>query len=401
MRMSRLGALSASAMRSARLRVGGWVARTARSGTTYSISNVDIVKDSSGYVYTLNSSGYLNKFDSSGALVWTIGLVGWTYNGFSFLKIDGSNDLIVAYSNKIAKINSSGSIVWNKSLTIVNTIKDCAIDGSNDIYILSFDGSYNYVTKLVSAGTSITLFVRTPITAANIQYFKILVYGSNLYLLEFTRITKISTAGTFVWNYDFTYGGTTPVFKNFGIDNSGSIIISMRYYPSASAAGGLIKLSDSGSTASITWQKYVYSSTYYIPSAYVTFDASNYIYVGDGDYLAKFNSSGVFSFENKFTVGTQGSGSVIINSAGNKIYFGGRVLSKVPTNGTGYGTYGFTSPTESATYSSINSSGFTFASSSLGFSSSTLTFTSVTSPVISSGGITLTSNSLTNQVVNF
>jgi hypothetical protein len=119
-----------------------------------------VAKDSEGNIYLASTSyddtidsgfwGYgvptpvLVKLDSAGSKQWAkrfaLVVLPWAYGGYSGIAVDSNDDIIVAESNLITKVDSSGAVLWQKSigldfmgLPMWNTCVD--IDSDDNIYL--------------------------------------------------------------------------------------------------------------------------------------------------------------------------------------------------------------------------------------------------------------------------
>jgi hypothetical protein len=337
---------------------GGWVARTSNGTTAHSISDSsNLQTDSSGNIYGFSSPGWVTKYNSAGTLQW-ITLIGGTYSYNNAICTDSSGNTIIGYSASITSINSSGGLSWTKNFTGNSGAISITTDSSGNIYFTTNNGK---VFALNSAGT--ILWVKT-VGGTGSGWGPIYCYGSNLYLTTGITagalISKINTSGTLIWSYTIANNGS---FNSIKVDSAGKILLIGNAFSVSFYYTYIAKLTDSGSSASIDWQyRYSERTPYGVPdyaagrnigndssnNYYFTFQNtafSNYtIYVG------KIDSSGnpIFIRIIDNTSSSTGGG-LVVNSA-NKLYASTKQLWQLPTNGTGVGTYQFTSPTTVAHY---------------------------------------------------
>ena len=119
-----------------------------------------VAKDSEGNIYLASTSyddtidsgfwGYgvptpvLVKLDSAGNKQWAkrfaLVVLPWAYGGYSGIAVDSNDDIIVAESNLITKVDSDGEVIWQRSiglnemgLPMWNTCVD--IDSDDNIYL--------------------------------------------------------------------------------------------------------------------------------------------------------------------------------------------------------------------------------------------------------------------------
>jgi hypothetical protein len=156
-----------------------------------------VVVDSSNNVYFAGTNfvggfnrTFIAKYDSSGTFQWGKNFSEASVNkACNFLAIDSSNNLYLALSVNLVKLDTAGTVAWKKQLS--GNISSVALDSSNNIYVT--EGVR--LTKLDTSGSliwSIGLIVVATAKAA--------VFGSNVYVVnrDTTKLTasKLLTDGT-------------------------------------------------------------------------------------------------------------------------------------------------------------------------------------------------------------
>jgi hypothetical protein len=179
----------------------------------------------------------------------------------------------------------------------------------------------------------------------------------------------------------FGGGSVESRARGVNIDTSGNIYVSGSYNTGGTVNSMLVKLN---SSLAVQWSQTLGGNLG--PYKKPAFDTSGNIYVSNGQYLAKYNSSGTLQFQRSMTIT---SNSVYRNTEtyviGNKVYFGaysnaspfGGVTFSVPTDGSLTGTY------------SVGGKSITYASSSQTDTTVTL---ATSTPVLTSVADTTTTD---------
>lgn len=324
------------------------------------------------------------KFDSSGTLQWDRTLGDSSNDYVTGVAIDSSDNIIIAgygyfgaqWNGIVAKYNSSGVIQWQKGISSPTScyMRGCAVDSSDNIIVVG------YVSG-TGAGSNDGVIVKYNSSGA-VQWKRLLggsgsevFYGvevdssDNIFVGGYTSsdgagswdylIVKYNSSG--VQQFDRSLGGSGAEFTQGGvaIDSSDNVIFS--FYTSSAGAGGydagIVKYNNSGV---FQWDKVLggSSSEFYYN---VAVDSSDNIYgfgktpsdgAGSDDLLlAKYNSSGVIQWQKNLggTAGETGYG-VTVDSSDNIIMAGTTssdgvagndvLIAKVPSDGSGDGTYG-------------------------------------------------------------
>jgi hypothetical protein len=212
------------------------LADDAGSSVTYdSAGNVIVV--GSTLHYSTSTVGIVIKYNSSGVVLWDRHLTDAFGNPYASIgegvAVDSANNIYVFAKDLVTggaliyKINSSGTIVWQKEITAwVNEVWDIAIDSLNNIYLtgdnavlVQLDSLGNIVwqvtTSLVGFGYAIH------IDAAGFIY----VGSRNGALLKFNNTGALVWCNT-VAGWGNVFGGVTSDAGNnvFASDNTGNVI---------------------------------------------------------------------------------------------------------------------------------------------------------------------------------
>lgn len=312
------------------------------SGGTVSDVSWGVTTDSSDNIITVGytqSDGAgaddlaITKYDSSGTLLWQRLLGGsGTDRGYG-VAVDSSDNIIVcgytasdgAGSNDIliAKYDSSGTLQWDRTL---------GGTGNDYGYAVAVDSSDN----IIIAG-----------------YTESDGAGSDDFL-----IAKYNSSGTLQW--DRTLGGTGgDNGLGVAVDSSDNIILT-GYTASDGAGGNDILTAKYNSSGTLQWDRTL-GGTGAEYARFVAVDSSDNIITvgytnsdGAGGYdfiIAKYNSSGTIQWQR--TLGGTGNDycyGVAVDSLGNIIVSGRTesdgagnydfLVAKLPSDGTGTGTYG-------------------------------------------------------------
>lgn len=216
-------------------------------------TGLGVAVDSSGNVasvgYSLVAGGNyytaILYYNSSGTLQWTksVSLVGFNNAGVTF---DSSGNLYIATASIILKFNSVGTLQWQKSVTsnftATNTVtlNSICIDSLSNIYITGSEqsGSYDqmYIASLNSSGN---LLWQRNVTNSPYTY-STYGYGIALNSSGILCIAGQSTNGT------STYAVTLKI-KTDGTTTSGKALLSM-CNGSATVATGSATVSTTGLT---------------------------------------------------------------------------------------------------------------------------------------------------------
>ena len=410
MRMSRLGALSASAMRAASKVSEYWYINSS-SGSN--LANAHISLDSAGNIYTSTSQG-LFKYNSSG----TIQYQGYynVLNSFAYLFFvfdsSGYGYTLDTNTGIVIKFNAStGAFVWARQLTYSGTasgalLKIC-IDSSDNLYILTNLSTSTFAILSFNTGGTV-LWAKNYSTVlgnvvASMEYDNGSLYVSGYYNFR-AWVCKVDTSGAVVWSYNVN----TNSFIRFLSVKNGNIAAN---YSVNVANGGVIKMTDGGSSPSIDWQisygAYTYGDS--------VFDASGNLYASTrrsgGVYrLSKYNTSGTQQWCNSFTSNTgsstdanfliDSSGRLLISSIGVPAPANTRFgFARVPNDGSKTGTYSAGGSTFTWASSTESTSAASFSLASTATVTST-NLPALTFPLVTGVSFTTTTNTIVRTNIN-
>lgn len=264
--------------------VNYWVNALSESGIGDTILGIDV--DASGNIYVVGTrqpivaEAFVIKLNSSGSIVWQKTLVGnSTQAAFYNVKVDSIGNVYVCgtllesgpgYGFLIAKYNSSGVEQWVKTinLTYVDTAFDIDFDASGNVYVIGGITQYP---------------------------------GYNDVLL-----TKYNTSGVLQWQK--TYGdGQSQSASALKLDSSGNI-----YYCGEKHTFGssnyISYLNKCDSSGNLVWQKSL-NSSYTEYGTGVGVDSSNNVYVcgytfngsANTSFFAKYDTSGNLTWQRSIT----------------------------------------------------------------------------------------------------
>lgn len=233
-----------------------WSKTFATTSNSVKITSIDI--DSSNYIYIVinNTTNYfIQKYDSSGTLIWNKEI---NTTIISICTV-GSN-IAVSTLNGIIVLDSSGTIIGQKSagLNALNT-RICA-DNLNNIYILASTSGSPYYIKICKFDSSYNTEWINLLTTTNAYQSAILSgidmnVSDNFITLAFEQYQQTPVSRNLMWAYNLPVSGSIP---KTGIYNVGGYITT--YSTSTvvnttttftSVAGGLTTTALSFTTASV------------------------------------------------------------------------------------------------------------------------------------------------------
>jgi len=361
-----------------------WARLTSDASNNQGIEVFSIASDASGNSYAVgrandksgdagNTEAYIAKFNSSGAVQWQYYLGGTYIDEFMSVAVD-SNGAVVAVGASRTALNTNGWLVtrWSSS------------------------GALDYV-KRVSQSNSASIFARdVAIDSGN----NMLVCGYR-YLSEFAGILiKYNSSGAQQWAKDF---GNGRLFgQGVAVDSDDNVFVSLRFDSGSIGARDTVvfKLNSSGVQQ---WKKVLGTSSAdeLARDGTITTDANGDVYIGaqhelsgtlfgmviklngsDGstNYIRKFVTSGGNSDVNHLMIGSDGN--IICGGQANT---NGVWTAKIPSDGTGTGTYGtlvYSSHTLTSQTGSVsigNSSGLSESTPSLTKASRSTSYSDITS----------------------
>jgi hypothetical protein len=363
--------------------------------------------DSNENIYTSASNYYFSKFDKNGydqtSLYFSNTAADYyanygTRDSSGNIYITGWSSLASTNDLWVIKLDSSYNITWKKSYNPSTTTpkelrgQNITVDASGNVYVVglaySTGGNTNegFVAKINSSGTmqwikriySSTYATNTgaPIYAldvdssGNVYVASRYPYGSNPGQNSLS-IIKLSSTGSISWqkNIATSAGGDIYAIKcssdGTNIYAAGSYFVSGRDEEAA-----LFKIAMSNGT--VVWTRILNSTGYETHDAIqIAEDSSGNIYLKGRTQtpsllITKYNSSGTLQWQREITpLSIGGTGGIdVIN---NNVYIacGNQVMVKIPTDGSGTGTFTFNGQTR--TYQAgtrTDSSGITTLSNS-------------------------------------
>jgi hypothetical protein len=277
-------------------------------GTTGTGSGV--ATDTSGNIYVsgqnltgANYSLLVAKYNSSGVLQWQRKLASSTsqWRATSVAVDTSGNAYIGGYTTsganfvgQLAKYDTSGAIQWQRSLaggsTIINGV---AVDSSSNLYVCggsNASGSYLYtVAKYNSSGAIQWQRGLGATTSAAGQGIAVDSSGNVYVCGQHTNngtiynlsLAKFNTSGTLQWSKSLdlsTINGTNNIFYGIAVDGSGNVCVTGQYtnffgYASAQIA----RYNNSGT---LLWQRTLGPASQSIPTGNgIAVDVSGNIYV--------------------------------------------------------------------------------------------------------------------------
>ena len=414
----------------------GWIASLGGSGTEYGHG---VTHDSSGNVYIAGYTGssgqgsndiLVAKYNSSGTIQWqrTLG-AGGNDKGVG-VALDSSNNVYVAglinnsssgrYEGLIVKYNNSGAIQWQRMLGISNAhsfFNGVGIDSSDNVYVSgrtngAGQGSNDFlIAKYNSSGTIQWQRVLGSSAQEVDSENSIAVDGSgNVYIGGYTNangtgnsqmlLAKYNSSGTLQWQ---VYQGADRFkgIEGIALDSSGNVYVVGESQENPSWSYYSLFVVKYNSSGIFQWQRRLHDdSANTTQGRGITVDSSGNVYVGGysntgaGAIIAKYNSSGTIQWQRYLTRSSTGvaeaydlsvdnSGNLYVTGYQNIVSSGSgdwnAFVAKLPTDGSGTGTYGSYSYiqgtlTETAqSYSGEGPTSLTSATSSLTASTSTMT----------------------------
>jgi hypothetical protein len=259
---------------------------------TASNQGINTYQDASGNCYVYGQTGgsaYIAKYDSTGAYVWA--QYAGSFGVFNQLSVDGSGNIYASYSNIIVKINSAGTLQWNYSFNYSgawysfayrNTYSDTAGNSyiSFAIQVTSSSSTYiSGITKIDSTGT-VVFTKQLSISGTGIYPSQLGIDASGNIWMVCTAIptpstyqvviVQLSSSGALNWSYyvsNNAIGSQNPTYYPITFDSSGNAWIPLNTR--------VIAVSPSGSIV------YNYS-TNNTPQTIFASSTSNYFYVISG-----------------------------------------------------------------------------------------------------------------------
>ena len=313
---------------------GYWINRTSKANTNVYSYAKSMAVDSSGNMY---------------------------YAGYSYAYPGGTD-----YSQNLVKYNSSGEIVWQRSLDasgIVDAAYSVSLDSSGNVYIFG-SGTANSYGTYVKFNSSGVLQWQKRLTDSFIYVFpqdSTVDSSGNLYLSGITynnttntfdaTVIKFDSSGNITWQRR-AYTNNQDTFNGIALDSSNNVYLC----GSSGTFGGILKgiVFKYNSSGSLQWQR-EFSAPDTIDSQSIACDSAGAVYVasfysdssGGAKFgsLIKYNSSGVLQWQTKTTYAAYPvSGSTNTNSlslaldSSDNIYVISTSSQYTTSGGTSYGS---------------------------------------------------------------
>jgi hypothetical protein len=394
-------------------------------------------------------SSRIQKIDNTGAVTWTkeqgTSPEGWAWNTFIGMSVDatgkptttGFNSVSGVRQGTISNFNSTGTPIWNKTLSTTATIAyyQNVQDSAGNIYVSGYDTPSNNGGLLVKYNSSGTLQWQRQFgidgTQAGGTYST--QYGSpnlvvdstnaNVYIAMLTdyysssrrlMLRKVSSSGTTVWQR-LLYGSASAglAFQSVARDSSDnvyvmtSMLVSGGTYTSLAIAkydaSGAIqwqrKFSQSGQTADWDYGSIACDSN---GNVYVVATVTTSTYSSTRTtFILAYNSSGVLQWQRYLKNGSLGTSASAISVNDTTLTIGSNQnvpgwTMRVPSDGSKTGTYSFNGG--SWTYgipTGTTEAAGTFTEAAGAVPSATTTYTDTTFTFTADNSITAT-NTVTN-----
>jgi hypothetical protein len=287
-----------------------------------------------------NISASLMKYDSSGVLQWSKSYkYGGTTDLFYGISIDSSGNVYINittggnYALATVKFNSSGVLQWNSGINTNtgNSTQQLAVDSSGNTYaaIVQVNSGSRYCAGVVKRDSSGNVVWAKSLTPSSSSYF-VEGYGAavdlsgNVYLCGTGRqgatnrydglLAKYNSSGTLQWQVALVNTDGTRL-DTAVVDSSGNVYVSGKTSTGTPPSPGFIAKYNSSGT--LQWQRIITSNT--LERVGIAIDSSDNIYLtsyssttGGAPYVAwafKLKNDG--SGTGTYTVG----GSTVVYAA--------------------------------------------------------------------------------------
>lgn len=266
-------------------------------GVQTSSRGYSIALDTSNNVYITGYCGFrsdaannqrtiLMKFDTNGALQWqrVNGYTGFGDMAYAVALDSSSNVYRVGVSGNgtnpyvgfmIAKYNTSGTIQWQKFITIPNLFASCnavVVDSSANLYIVGHSGNYGgacngVIVKMATATGTITWQKFVGIATMSNAVYGIAINTANnaIYVVgtandyasatsAYAFVAKYDTNGNLQWQNILNSTSFTDQGRSIVLDSSENVYIAGTTYDSAKYIPFVAKYNSSGT---LQWKYYL------------------------------------------------------------------------------------------------------------------------------------------------
>ena len=348
-------------------------------GNSSSDETWDIAIDSSGNIYPVGmtyltySSGGVAKLNSSSQIQWsryTNAGVSGSQTRFNAVAVDNSGNVYVggkedpvSHNAVIFKYNSSGVLQWKKSIgtsSSYESINGLTTDSSGNVYAA---GYWDYKACMIKLNSSGTLQLSRKWNRNSGASGIALDSSGNIYVIGTTDqagqgnddilLLKWNSSGVIQWERTL---GSSSSDNGYGIaiDSSDNIFIEGRTNAGGGVYNAIIAKYDTSGT--LVWQRAFGGSGMHSYLDGITADNSGNVYVnlydvGDGQTVVKYDSDGAIQWQNSLeNTGQDYNKAIAVDPDGSNIYVCGHgdvsgastewIIAKLPGDGTGTGTYG-------------------------------------------------------------
>lgn len=299
-----------------------------------------------------------SSFRQKNALMVTLAGAGTSNESAAMCCFDSSGNIITsgylspATEGYVAKLSTSGAVVWQRKITMTTRVfvRGMVVDSSDNIYI-TLDGCVSgtkngaYLLKYNSSGALQWQRKITNGTAANITpSAPALDSSGNIYFAATNAATKLtglvvkySSGGTQQWQREFSHASNGCYGQGICIDASDNIFVVGR----TTANEALIRKYSTAGTVS-TEKTVTLSASTTMQIVDITLDATGNIYVGGlanssglKYFVAKLNSSYAQQWANYFTgAGAPATHYRLAINGGNLAAVGDRSLMLFDSSGS-------------------------------------------------------------------
>lgn len=284
---------------------GSLVWKTYTGSPSSSVIYKDLIVDSLGNVYVVGDyesgmmSGFMviSKFNSSGAFIWnrSISSTGTAYSYGESIAIGPLGDIYASgtiIEATITRFDSSGNNVWTsyfETPTTRENFEGVAVDSSGDIYVTGmFDDTGVKDILLAKYNSSGSQLWNKTFSEGGSDHPKDIVLdsSSNIFITGDIGgnfyVAKYNSSGSPLWNITDSNGDHAT---SIAIDSSSNI------YVTGSSIGGDYYTAKYNSSGSRIWN-ITYGETGSDKASGIALDSSNNVYiVGDGGNIIKYSQS--------------------------------------------------------------------------------------------------------------
>jgi hypothetical protein len=201
-------------------------------GTYWQIRSSAIDSSNNKYVFACSGSSQFDttlfKWDSSGTYQWSYEVSQSPASGALTMKCDSSGNVILHRNKYINKIDTDGSVVWSKQLSITPTSVSAGntldVDSAGNIYFAFEYNNKNQIIKLNSSGSIVWHRSFNTNSSVSREGPKLIVKGDNFYLYGTGNVAS-GTDGTYIMKAP-TDGTLTGTYSSMVYQSETSISVS-------------------------------------------------------------------------------------------------------------------------------------------------------------------------------